>query len=106
MVLYDYDSNAILAEPMKSHSEAKLVRAYSKLHAYLTGRSLKTVLQNLEKKAQEGLKQFIRRNGVNLKLVPPHCHHQNAAEEAIKTSKEHFIASLTITDKNPPLHLW
>ena len=59
MVLYNYDSNAILAEPMKSHSEAKIVRAYSKLHAYLTNRGLKPVLQKIDNKAPEGPKQFM-----------------------------------------------
>jgi hypothetical protein len=33
MILYDYDSNDILAEPLKAKSEGEMIRAYTKLHA-------------------------------------------------------------------------
>ena len=39
-------------------------------------------------------------------LVPPHTHRQNAADVAIKTFKQHFIAILAGTHKQFPLHLW
>ena len=32
MVLYDHDSNAILAEPLTSHSKRELIRATCILH--------------------------------------------------------------------------
>ena len=38
MVFYDYDSSAILAEPLKSRAEAELLRAFKKLHALLSDR--------------------------------------------------------------------
>jgi hypothetical protein len=39
-------------------------------------------------------------------LVPPHCHRRNAAERAIQTFKEHFVAGLSSVDPTFPLHLW
>jgi hypothetical protein len=36
MIIYDYNSTAILAEPIKNRSEQEILRAYSKLHQYLT----------------------------------------------------------------------
>jgi hypothetical protein len=39
-------------------------------------------------------------------LVPPHVHWANAAERAIRTFKNHFIAGLSSTDKLFPLNLW
>ena len=36
MIFYDYDSSAILAEPLKSRSEVELLRAFTKLHQHLT----------------------------------------------------------------------
>ena len=39
-------------------------------------------------------------------LVPPHLHRRNAAEIAIQTFKNHFIAVILSTHKNFPLHLW
>ena len=50
MVLYDHDSNAIIPEPIKSQSEADLIRAYSVLHSKLTNRGLCPKFQMLEKK--------------------------------------------------------
>jgi hypothetical protein len=38
--------------------------------------------------------------------VPPHCHRRNAAERAISTFKEHFVAGLSSVDPAFPLHLW
>jgi hypothetical protein len=48
MILYNYDSNAILVEPLKSKSEGDMIRAYSKLHEYLSDRGLKPRLQKLD----------------------------------------------------------
>jgi hypothetical protein len=39
-------------------------------------------------------------------LVPPHCHRRNAAECAIQTLKEHFVAGLSSVNPTFPLHLW
>jgi hypothetical protein len=51
MVVYDYDLNAILTEPLTSQTETEHLRAYSKLHDYLTARGLKPVLQGLDNEA-------------------------------------------------------
>jgi hypothetical protein len=37
---------------------------------------------------------------------PPRCHRRNAAERAIRTFKEHFVAGLSSVDPTFPLHLW
>ena len=39
-------------------------------------------------------------------LVPPHIHQRNSAEQAIRTFKENFIAGLSSSHKDFPLHLW
>jgi hypothetical protein len=44
MIVYDYDSNAILSETIISRTEAKLIRAYTKIHTYLCNRGLLWVL--------------------------------------------------------------
>ena len=43
---------------------------------------------------------------VDFQLTPPHIHRRNAAERAIQTLKNHFIAGLCSTDRQFPLHLW
>jgi hypothetical protein len=41
LVLYDYDSNNIQAEPMKSRSDAEAIRTYTKIYKELTAKVLK-----------------------------------------------------------------
>lgn len=106
MLLYDYDSNSITTEPMKSRSEAEMIRAYSKLHDHLVQCGLKPQLQKLDNEAPAGLKKFMKTNGIDYQLVPPHLHRRNAAERAISTFKDHFIAGLASTDGRWPMHLW
>jgi hypothetical protein len=43
---------------------------------------------------------------IRIQLVPPHNHQANAAEQAIATFKEHFIAALDTVDQLCPLQLW
>jgi hypothetical protein len=52
------------------------------------------------------LKHFFTANDVEYQLVPSHCHRRNAAEQAIRTFKEHFVAGLASVDPTFPLHLW
>ena len=106
MIVYDYDSNSILAEPLKSRNELELLRAYTKIHHDLTTRGLKPVLQILDNEAPGKLKRYMQNNNVTYQLVPPHIHRRNAAERAISTWKDHFIATLSNTDPLFPLHLW
>jgi hypothetical protein len=40
MVLYDYNSNAILAEPLKNGTSPKKIQAYTKLHVLLISRGI------------------------------------------------------------------
>ena len=43
---------------------------------------------------------------VKYQLVALYIHRQNAAERAIRTFKDHFIAGLCTTDKQFPARLW
>ena len=85
MILYDYDSNAILAEPMKYCTAQEMVRAYKLLHAHLVNRGLTPQLQRLDNEASQLLKDFMRKKKIDFQLTPPHCHRRNSAEGAIRT---------------------
>jgi hypothetical protein len=106
MIVYDYDSNAILAEPLKSRNEVELLRAYTKIHTELSDRGLKPNLQILDNECPGQLKKFMKQNNVKFQLVPPVVHRRNAAERAISTWKDHFIATLSNTHPDFPMHLW
>jgi hypothetical protein len=106
MVVYDHDSNAILTEPLTSRTESELLRAYSKLHDYLTARRLKPVLQRLDNEAPGRLQSHMHAKSVTFQLVPPHNYRCNAAEKAIATWKDYFIAGLSSLNPNFPMHHW
>jgi hypothetical protein len=42
----------------------------------------------------------------NINSSAPHYHRHNAAERAIRTFKEHFLAWISSVDPTFPLHLW
>ena len=60
IIFYDYNSNAILAEPIKSRSKRKLTQAFAKISQELTDRGLKPVLQILDNKCPHGFKLYIQ----------------------------------------------
>ena len=45
MVMYENDTNSILAKPMKNISQQEIVRAQAYFHEYLTLRGFKILLQ-------------------------------------------------------------
>jgi hypothetical protein len=106
LIVYDFDSNCIFAEPMKSRTGAEHLAAYKRVHTLLSSRGLNPQLQKLDNEASTELLQFMQDKGIDYQLVPPHMHRRNAAERAIRTFKNHFIATLCGTDKDFPMHLW
>jgi hypothetical protein len=52
------------------------------------------------------IKKYIKSENINIQPIPPHNHCVNAAEHAIATFKEHFIAALATMDTHCPLQLW
>jgi len=52
------------------------------------------------------LKDFLAKEKIDYQLVPPHDHRRNAAEQAIRTGKNHIIAGWCAADDDFPLHLW
>ena len=61
LILYDYDSNSILAEPIKNHTTTatSLLAGYMTLHAKLCAAGLQPCLQCLNNECTEPLKQFL-----------------------------------------------
>jgi hypothetical protein len=104
MVCYVYDCNYVKVVPMKSRSASEWVKVYDQIHQELTVKGFKPKLQTLDNEASAALKHFFTTNDVEFQLVPPHCHHCKAAERAIRTFEEHFVAGLSSVDPTFPLH--
>jgi hypothetical protein len=106
MVCYIYDCNYIKVIPMKSRSASEWVKEYDSFHQELTIKGFKPNLQTLNNEASTDFKTLFTVNNIAYQLVPPHCHRRNAAERAIRTFKEHFLAGLSSVDPSLTMHLW
>jgi hypothetical protein len=58
-MVYDYDSNYMHAEPMKSRAGPEILDAYQRAIAMLTKRGLKPQLQSLDNEASTALQQYM-----------------------------------------------
>jgi hypothetical protein len=106
MVCYDYDSNTIFTQPFKNRTATCLLEAYKILHERLCRAGLRPKLQRLDNECSQLLTDFMHQENIDFQLVPPSVHRRNAAERAIRTFQNHFIAGLCSVDKDFPLHLW
>jgi hypothetical protein len=106
LILYAYDANFIHAEPMKNRTGQEMLAAYKRALAVLDKAGMHPKLQLLDNEASKQLQLYIAKQGIDYQLVPPQIHRRNAAERAIRTFKNHFIAGLSSTDPDFPLHLW
>ena len=99
MVAYDQDSNAILAHPIKTRSEYDLLTAMTAIHTYLKVTNIGQWMPSL-------VKQFFKQENASFQLVPPNLHRNNAAEKAMGTFKDYFVAILCSCDLEFPMYLW
>jgi hypothetical protein len=106
IILYDYDSNAILAQPIKDRTSSELLKAFQVMEQELVARGLDLKLMKLDMEASKLLKDYLHQQDITFKLVPQYSHIRNSAERAIRSFKYHLIAGLCSTDKSFPMHLW
>ena len=100
MVMYDYDSNAILATPLKNRQAKTIADAWELLHNRLTSHGHPTKNFLLDNECSLDLKQALTKNKKQYELTPPNIHRRNAAERAIRTFKNHCMAGFASCDKD------
>ena len=106
MVLYNYDSNAILAEGCTSRSATDLETSYDKLYNRLTKAGIVPVMQRIDNEVSKILVESIEAKGLRYQLASPHNHRLNPAERAVQTWKNHFISNLHGCDRQFPAYKW
>jgi hypothetical protein len=105
-VAYDYRSNAILVRALKDQTDVLLLAAFEDVYVYLTDRGFKPQLNVMDNQCSKTIQKFIESNQAKIQLVNPDDHRVNAAERAIQTWKNHWIAGLGTLDPNCPIQLW
>ena len=106
MVCYNYDAHSILVEPLPNREAASMVKAWKVLYERLTSTGHKTNNYILDNEFSGALRAAITTEDLTFELVPPNQHRRNAAERAIRTFKNHFIAGLATCDPEFPLREW
>jgi hypothetical protein len=104
--LYHYDANHIFLLPIKNKSQECLHAAYTNVHKQIKAAGLKLDFQIMDNECSQLLKTYMTTNHIDFQLVPPANHIANAAEHAIQTAKNHFIAGLCSCPSNFPLNQW
>ncbi len=106
LVHYDYDSNGILAEPLKNRQSAEIKRGWQVLYDKLARRGNAPSIYIMDNEASAELKAACIKYDLAYQLVPPHIHRRNAAERAIQCFKNHLLAILATADPNFPISEW
>ncbi len=74
LIVYDYDSNAILAEPLKNKTAGEIKRGWIELNNILRSRGVQPSTYILDNEASQDLKNSIAKYKMKHQLVPPHIH--------------------------------
>ena len=94
LLLYDYDSNAILVETLKNRKAETIVVAWKKLTNILERQGVQPKYFLMDNEVSTDLKSALHDGNYHLQLVPPENHRKNAAERGIQTFKNHFLSGL------------
>jgi hypothetical protein len=106
LVVCDYDSNSMLHCPLKTKTGAEIKRGWTTTHEKLASGGNQPKPHILDNEASADLKKALKKHGLEHQLVPPHLHRRNAAERAIQTWKNHFLAILATCDPEFPVSEW
>ena len=101
MILYGHDSNG-----SSSRTQTELLRAYCILLNRFIVAGVRQTIQRMDNKVSALFKLFLQSQGIALELTPAHVHRRNAAERAILTWKNHFLAGLTSMNPGFPIQYW
>ena len=105
-VLHYYDSNSILTETLKNHTNQELVRDQTYMIQYLLDQGMKPSALHIDNECPKALLSFFRAHSVNVHICPPNDHHTNQPEKAIDTRKCYFPAGINGLNPIITMHLW
>jgi hypothetical protein len=105
-VLYDFDSNSILAVPIKNRSKHSLIKGYQTCLDELTRAGIKPIIHRLDNEISKDMITEIEKRQMNYQIAAPGDHRLNFAERAIQTFKNHFVSVLHGCDPQFPANQW
>lgn len=101
-----HGTNAILVQPFSTKKDTHRIAAYQTIYARLKLARQAPTTHIMDNEASAAFRQAITNNNCTYQLVPPHVHRRNAAERAIRTFKDHFLAILAGLPRSFPKDRW
>jgi hypothetical protein len=105
-LLYHVDTNSIHTLAIPNRLAGTIRNAWETTHLHLLHQGHPPELHILDNECSADLKKAFSKYNVLFQRVPPKEHRVNAAERAIRTFKNHFVATLNTVDSKFPLDLW
>ena len=105
-VLYDYDSNAILAEPIFSWEKVHILAGYKYCYAHLHQVGIQPIIQRINNEKSDLLIAEIQANNLDYEYAAAGDHQLNPAEREIQTFNNHLIYILNGADATFPANQW
>ena len=88
--MHHWDYNIIWSEALKKRAAGDIAKAYQNLMTKFIANDFKPNLFIFDNEFSEDFKIALQDNNIKLQLVTPHMHHNNPAEGAIQTLKDHL----------------
>ena len=105
-VLYHQDTNSIHTVAIPNRQAATIRDAWESTHKILVHQGHAPDMHILDNECSQELKNSFQKYKIQYQLVPPREHRVNAAERAIRTFKNHFVAILHSVDSSFPIAHW
>ena len=83
MVIYDYDSNAILDKPIKNRRVETICDAFLNIHNMLKSIGSNPKCYIMDNDFSSDLKYDMKSYNTNFQIAPPNIQQQNSSERAI-----------------------
>jgi hypothetical protein len=106
LIFYSEDKNYIHVVRMKSRSAKDYTKAIQSAMAFFKLHRVNTSIIRMDNECSELVKEHIRAATLSLELTPASQHRRNKAERAIRSFKNHFIASMAGVDVSSAADLW
>ena len=106
LIMFHEDTNSIHAEPMNSRMASEYVAALARGEAVFEDNGFKITCEHFDNEFSKLLAAHLKKQDIEIQLVPANNHRTNRAERAIGTFKGHFISMLCSADPDFPLRLW
>ena len=100
--------NYIHIEPVNTRGQADYVKAYARGADFFEERGITPSFERMDNEASDLLVQYCKAHvpPIALQHVPANNHRGNKAERAIRTTKNHLVAMLSLTDPSFPIYLF